>query len=183
MQSAEYKKKHRPTKQCNLNYYLCFLLHCQGGGLYFMQRQRQNSKPWIKKIDFVFYNERPIREAVLDERNGLRPDYNVRTSSGLSDPTARDAIRNLTPITSIIISGQPLKFPERWIIVIDKTYLWCSKQSSTHYEVARRRYNGEDYRVTCRELNISNTTRRNTLEHVRMYAALQAVQLKLITVE
>ena len=34
-----------------------------------MQRQRQNGKPYIRKIDFVFYNESEIRDLIFDERN------------------------------------------------------------------------------------------------------------------
>ena len=146
------------------------------------QRQR-SSKPWIRKVDFVFYNEREIREAVLEERDTCSSAPIVRNSSGVSDPTAREAIYNLSPLPVIRINGQELRLPERWLVVIEKTYAWAKSQSDVHYEVAKRRYRGEDYRVTCRELHISNTTRRNMFETIRIYAALQAAQMNVIYIE
>ena len=90
---------------------------------------------------------------------------------------------NLTPLPVVKINGQDLRLPERWLIVIDKTYAWAKGQSDVHYEVARRRYAEEDYRKTCRELHIATTTLHRIMESTRMYAALQAVQLGLIFVE
>ena len=148
------------------------------------QRQRSsNSRPWVRKVDFVFYHEREIREAVLDERSTCASAPIVRNASGVSDPTAREAIYNLSPLPVVKIDGKELRLPERWLVVIDKTYAWAKSQSDVHFEVARRRYRGEDYRVTCRELHIANTTRRNIFELTRTYAALQAAQLKVIYIE
>ena len=149
------------------------------------QRQRNSSKPWIRKVDFVFYNEEEIRLSVLEARNTAASAPVIRNASGISDPTAREAIYNLTPLPTVTISGQALTLPERWITVIDKTYAWAQKQSPTglHYEVARRRYSGEDYRVTCRELHISTTTLHRIIENIKIYAALQAAQFGLIYIE
>ena len=150
------------------------------------QRQRISSnKPWIKKIDFIFYNEKEIRLAVLEARNSGKPLCEVpgRNASGVSDPTARDAMYNLTPLPVIKINGQDLRLPERWLIVIDKTYAWAKSQSDVHYEVARRRYAEEDYRKTCRELHISQQYQSKIMENIRIYAALQAAQFNLIYVE
>lgn len=146
-----------------------------------MQRQREK-RPYMRKIDFVFYNERAIRAAVLDARNDTR-EVSPRNGSGLPDPTAYEAITNLTPIPAVEISGQLLEHPERWLTVVDKTYAWCQRQSDVHYEIARRRYNGEDYRKTCRELAISTNVLFPLMERVRMYAALQAAQFQLIFVD
>ena len=144
-----------------------------------------NSRPWVKKVDFVFYHEREIREAVLDERNTCASAPIVRNASGVPDPTARAAVYNLSPLPMVKIDGKELRLPERWLVVIDKTYAWAKVQSETglHYEVARRRYRGEDYRVTCRELHMDNSTRSRIMENIRIYAALQAVQMNLIYVD
>ena len=161
-------------------------MQCARGVELMGQRQRISSnKPWIKKIDFIFYNEQEIRLAVLEARSSGKPLCEVpgRNGSGVSDPTARDAMYNLTPLPVIKINGQDLRLPERWLIVIDKTYAWAKSQSDVHYEVAKRRYRGEDYRVTCRELHIANTTRRNMFETIRIYAALQAAQMNVIYIE
>ena len=146
-----------------------------------MQRQREK-RPYMRKIEFVFYNERAIRAAVEDARNDTR-EVSPRNGSGLPDPTAYEAIKNLTPIPAVEISGQLLEHPERWLVVVDKTYAWCQRQSDMHYEIARRRYNGEDYRKTCRELAITQPVVSSVMEKIRMYAALQAVQFQLIFVD
>lgn len=104
-------------------------------------------------------------------------------ATGIPDPTATQAVRNLTLLKSVTLSsGEIIEYPERWLEVIDKTYKYCSTQKDCRLEVARRRYRSEDYRKTCRELNISDTARRRLLELVKIYAALQAVQLGLIQV-
>ena len=137
---------------------------------------------YIKKIDFVFYNEKNIRQAVIEEREtAIKPE--LKNGSGLSDPTARDAIRNLTPLSFVKIAGEILKLPESWLVVIDKTYNWCKRQSSCHYEVLRRKYHNEHFRRICFDLHISPTTFHNMVNRARQYAALQAVQLNLIYVD
>ena len=145
------------------------------------QRQR-SSEPYFRKIDFVFYNERRIREAVTEMReDDGRP--RVPQSTEFANPTEMLALRAMTPLKKVILnSEQTLEYPEKWLTVIDKTWTWAKVQEDCRYEVARRRYAKEDYRKTCRELQIGNTTRRRLLDLVRMYAALQAVQLGLIVV-
>ena len=137
---------------------------------------------YFTKIDFVFYNEKNIRLAVIEEREApIKPE--LKNGSGLSDPTARDAIRNLTPLLFVEIAGDFLKFPESWLEVIDKTYNWCKRQSIVHFESVRRKYLGDHYKKICRDLHISATTFHNMIHRARQYAALQAVQLHLIFVD
>ena len=136
---------------------------------------------YFKKIDFVFYNEKNIRQAVFEEREtAFKPE--LRNGSGLSDPTARDAIRNLTPLPFVTIGGEKLTYPETWLEVIDKTYNWCKRQSVLLYESVRKKYLGNHYKKICTELNISIKTFFNLIHRARQYAALQAVQLHLIFV-
>ena len=146
-----------------------------------MQRKREK-RPYMRKIDFVFYNERAIRAAVEDARNDTR-EVSPRNGSGLPDPTAYEAITNLTPIPAVEISGQLLEHPERWLVVVDKTYAWCRRQSDVHYEIARRRYNGESFLQISMKLYVSTTQVFEILERIRMYAALQAAQFQLIFVD
>lgn len=148
-----------------------------------MEGQRQRDKrPYVRQIEFVFYHEGEIREAVFEARAGtwVPPVYN---QSRLSDPTLREVMRRLTPISEVLISGEWLKYPERWLDVVDKTYAWCKNQQGCHYEIARRRYRGEHYLKSCRELHISQNSYSSLLEKIRTYAALQAAQLNLIFVE
>lgn len=145
------------------------------------QRQR-SSEPYFRKIDFVFYNEGKIRIAIAEMRlDDGRPHIPQKTE--LADPTAGQALKNLTPLKSVMLNcEQSLEYPERWLIVIDKTWQWAKAQNDCRYEIARRRYAQENWQKTCKELHISNTTRRRLFDFVRMYASLHAVQLGLIHV-
>lgn len=149
-----------------------------------MQRQRPQEK-YLRQIDFVFYHERELREAIVETRLGARTEGVIKTknSNRITNPTATQAVKNLSPLNAVNLrNGEIVKYPERWIIVIDKTYEWCRKQKGQFLEIAKRRYAREDYRKTCRELSITHPTISNTMRLVRMYAALQAVQQGLIEV-
>ena len=152
------------------------------------QRQNKNREKYFKAIDFIFYHEKQIRDAVKEARTSGSRDatislFPVASANNFSDPTATKAIKNLIPLKFVKLpDGTIIKYPEKWLEVIEKTYSYCKKQNDCRFEVARRRYNNEDYRKTCIDLNISNTTRRRLLELMQIYAALQAVQAGLIRV-
>lgn len=146
-----------------------------------MQRQRQENS-YIRKIEFAFYNEAEIRAAIEEARLDSSPPE-IRNGSGISDPTASAVIKKLSPVQSVTIHGVELKRPESWLFVIDKTYAWCRRQGTRHYEIARARYSGGYFRPICAKLAISETQFYMTLERIRIYAALQAAQLNLIYVE
>ena len=138
--------------------------------------QRRTGSEHIRKIEFVFYNERAIREAVAEARaGGCAPKG--RNGSGVSDPTASAAIRNVTPLKSVKVRGEQLEQPEAWLRVVDAVYAWCDQD---RLAVAKDRYSGIDYRETCANLSISDTTRRAMLQDVRHFASLCAVQMGLI---
>ena len=141
--------------------------------------QRQDSRPYIRKIDFVFYHEDEIRQAVLDAREDAM-EISPRNGSGISDPTAYEAILNLSPIPFVLIEGVKLEHPELWLNVIDKTYAWYKRQPGLHYEIARRWYGNEFYLKTCRELNICQATISNLMKDVRWYAIAVAAHFHLI---
>ena len=150
------------------------------------QRQSKNRDYYFRQVEFIFYREKQIRDAVFEKRNNSRdssaPIISLFSGS-ISDPTASSVIKNLTPLKTVTITDAVIiKYPEKWLEVIDKTYSWCKRQTDCRYEVARRRYNGDDYRKTCRDLHISETTNRRLLETVRTYAALHAVQAGLIKI-
>ena len=120
----------------------------------------------MREIDFIFYHEKKIREAVLKARVSNSPAGVVCPSSSgsVSDPTATQAVKNLMPLKFVVISsGEMIEYPEHWLEVIDKTYKYCSEQKDCRAEVARRRYRHEDYRKTCSELHISNSTYRRLI--------------------
>lgn len=154
------------------------------------QRHKNNREKYFRQIDFIFYHEKQIRDAVTESRitggreNGISLFPVVGATSIHSDPTASQAVKNLTPLKFVKLRNDVIiKYPEKWLEVIDKTYSYCKRQNDCRFEVARRRYSNEDYRKTCIDLNISNSTRRRLLELAQIYAALQAVQFRLIVVD
>lgn len=147
-----------------------------------MQRRTRDARAYIRKIEFVFYHEEEIREASIEARQE-RKVPELKNSSGIPDPTASRAIRNLTPLDSVTVDGKKLNSPESWLTVIEKTYAWCLRQGKHYYEVAKNRYGGGYFRPACLKLAISDTTFYQILERIRNYAALQAAQLNLIYVE
>ena len=158
--------------------------------------QRQDSRQHIRQIDFMFYHEKEIRRAVEDAKNE-RETPDIRNGSGLPDPTASEAIKWLTPVKSVLIGGhdeeingqmvvigaQEVKYPERWLTVIDETYAWCKRQKDCRYEIARRMYSGSSYIKICMELNISQATISLIFEKVRARATILAYRLDLISLD
>ena len=142
--------------------------------------QRQSRQGYIRKIDFVFYNEREIRRGVKEVREDPAPiqKTNVKVLA-FSDPTSMSAIRNATPIEKIVFGDHVLESPEKWLNVIDRTYSWADELTKS---IARRRYGKEDYRKICGDLSIAQTTFYEKLKKFQRYAVMQAIALRLITV-
>lgn len=134
----------------------------------------RKGKGYIRKVDFVFHNEKAIREAVLDARNCHEKTGKI---GGTGDPTASQAIRNITPLRDVMIWGEKLEWPEEWLRVINATYEWCDRDRLI---IAKDRYAGVDYRKTCAKLSISATTYFNLLKEVHIHAAFCAANLQLI---
>ena len=143
---------------------------------------RQSKKSWIRKIDFVFYNETEIRMLVKEEK-GEKKIPLIRSASGISDPTAKEAISNLTPLKSITIKGKELNNPEDWLKVVDNTYAWAKKQDNPRYVVAKLKYIGEDYRLISMKCHVSIRFQYALIENFRRYATSQARDLELISKE
>lgn len=145
---------------------------------------RQSKKSWIRKIDFVFYNETEIRLAVLEAKLNGKPMPEIsRNASNISDPTASEAIVNLSPISTVKIKGQDLNQPEKWLAVIDKTYAWAAENNNIKYQIAKLKYKGIDYRMICLGQHISIRFLYTLLEKFRGYAASQARDEGLISKE
>lgn len=128
-------------------------------------------------IDKVFFREREIRQAVHDaraDRGGQHP------RSGTPDPTAAEAIARILPIRAVTLhGGMRVEWPESWLAVIDATYSWLD---DIRREVARDRYQGQDYRRTCMRLHITQCTYSNAIRDIRTYAAIAAAQLGLVKI-
>ena len=133
---------------------------------------------YYKKIDFVFFNEKRIRDAVNDERYGVKA-RTERNGSGIGDPTASEAIRNITPLVSVKLGDGVLEWPEHWLKVIDAT------KTGTHGDVLIA---GCDYYscvpicLTKATLNVSQTVCYELRDAFRRFAELCAVQMGLIKI-
>ena len=152
-----------------------------------------------KKIDWVFYNEQKIIRAVQEARiDNPRPEKVIGEPNKITDPTAQMAIRNMTLLSSVIVGqreiitkkkerrlvgGVRLEYPEHWLTVISRTYNWCKRQSEIHYQAVKRKYLGQHYLRICREIHISEKTLYNFIKRAKQYAALQAVQFRLIYID
>ncbi len=144
-----------------------------------MQRQPRADEGYFKKIDYIFYNEAAIREAVLETKNNAARSE-ITNASSLSDPTAAEAIRKLTPVTAIVLNEKILRYPEHWLEVVENTKSWCRERGETFYIILRDRYNEIETKKTCADLNISADFYYRTLEKIRIHAALVAAYLHLI---
>lgn len=145
-----------------------------------LQRQMSADSTYMKKIDYIFYKEAEIREQVLELKKKVAHNE-IRNASSLSDPTAAEAIRNIMPVTAVVIDERILKYPEHWLEVVDLTKKQCRKWGETFYGILRGRYSGEDFKETCARFSISVDFYYRTLEKIRNYAALWAAWFHLIS--
>lgn len=144
-----------------------------------MQRQT-HSENYIKKIEYVFFHEKEIRAAVEEERS-RRIFHEIKNPSALSDPTAAEAIQNLTPLASVIVEDKPLAYPEIWLETVHLSYDW-SKQIPFCHDVAKSRYSNEYFVKTCCRLEIDQGLYYRLLNKFRNHAALTAAWHHLINV-
>ncbi len=137
-------------------------------------------------IEFVLMYHNEIEAAVEDKRNG----GNVITGgscghSRISDPTANKAVRNASEVASVKIvhgaswcgerSTKTIRFPERWLRV-SKAVRDHHEENDRTRDFFDRRYNKrEDWRTTCRELNMSRgvyyAMRTDVIHIAELYAA------------
>ena len=144
--------------------------------------QRINGTNYLRKIEYVFYNEALILEEVYHKKNKAAISE-IRNDSNLTDPTAMAAIRNLTPVKSVIINDVKLMDPEQWLEVVEKTRSHCRRNGKVYVEVMHGRYSREDFKETCARLGITPDGYYRTLEKIRNYAALQAAWYHLIEID
>ena len=144
-----------------------------------VKKMRQSKKAWIRKIDFVFYNEAEIRLLVKEARSKLE-EHAIKRSGGTADPTAREAISNLTPVKSITLKGKELSRPEDWLQVIDNSYDWARKQGNPRYIIAKLKYIGEDYRLISMKCHVSIRFQYALIENFRRYATSKARDLEYV---
>lgn len=134
---------------------------------------------YIKKVEYVLYNELEIREKVTEAKNKVALSE-IRNNSQMSDPTAAEAIRNLVPVKAILIDNQLLREPETWLEVIERTREWCRRSGEKFYRIMRGKYCRESVAAVCQELGISGDNYRAAVEAIRNYAAMWAAWYHLV---
>lgn len=147
-----------------------------------MQRQSKSEEQYIRHIEYILHNTDNLREAVSEARiKMIRPE--IKTASGQNDPTAAEAIKNMTPIKSVFVGGRQIFNPEKWLEVSNKVENWCSRKGEIYEQVLKSRYGGKHYSATCAMLEITNETFYRILGRIRNYAALQAAYEHLIRID
>ena len=139
---------------------------------------RQRNHGYYKKIDFVFYNEDRIRQAIEDERSDCGFTAG-RNGSGVGDPTASAAIKHMTPLRLVHFGTFELEWPEHWLKVIEMTKLWSPPDVLI---VGADYYANTERDITMAKLTISKTTYYRLLDSFVEHAALVAIQLSLIKI-
>lgn len=144
--------------------------------------QRRTADANIRIIENMLYKQKAIRAAVLDYRasKGGHTGGGVTGHAFVSDPTAGEALRNVEEVGAVILTtGEKICKPERWIKLFDALAEWVSTDFVKR-GILGRRYAGEDYKVSCLELAISQSTYSANLQEMRAYALAIACQLQLV---
>ena len=147
-----------------------------------MQRKARDGK--IRKIEFAFYNERKIRDAVTEARaGGSRHDGAAGgNSSHISKPTENAAIRLAVELPFVTLdNGGTVELPERWLAVIDAVRAWCASDA-VRAGIFRRRYGGEEARAVQTAMGISVDTYKHSLLQIRQFAVACAAQAQVVKV-
>lgn len=146
--------------------------------------QRRSRDRNVRAFEFMIRNEKKIRDAV-EEARANKGGHTGGTPTGhtrISDPTAGEAIRNVEELSFVEIEGGGrVEWPERWLSVIDAVRAWC-ESDGVRREILKRRYGGESYVVTCREVHISSRVYHDVLYKIRVYAVQCAAQMQVIKV-
>lgn len=138
---------------------------------------RRSGKWYIRVVEYIFSNEKKIRDAVFAARNDIQR-CQVR-GSGVGNPTESAALNNVTPLRLVQIDGDDLRWPEKWLTVIDATrenFRYDNERTVIMADMGAR----IDYRMTCAKLTISKSTLFEMRQDVLQYGAMCAASMGLI---
>lgn len=140
----------------------------------------RNTNKYAMAVEWHLFREKEIRQAV-DEARLDAASTGAGSSAIISSPTESAALRNITPLSKVVLSdGSEVFRPELWLLAIKKIYAGLDKKQKT---IAKKRYRqGESYVKTCLNITISQNTYFNTLTAIRNYAVVVAVQAGLVKV-
>ena len=141
---------------------------------------QQSNQREIRKIDFIFYNERAIRRKIYETRRDPNPaQLLVKPSNPLiGDPVGNQVIRKLTKLREIKFeNGMVLKDPETWIEFIEEAY---SRTDEKTKGIAQEFYRNERIERTCSRFGISKSAYYARINRFRQFAMMQAISKSLI---
>lgn len=140
----------------------------------------RNTNKYAMMVEWHLFHEKEIKQAVDEARLDVA-STGAGSSAIISSPTESAALRNITPLSKVVLSdGSEVVKPELWLLAIKKIYAGLDKKQKT---IAKKRYKqGESYIKTCLNLTISQNTYFNTLTAIRNYAVVVAVQAGLVKV-
>lgn len=140
----------------------------------------RNTNKYAMMVEWHLFREKEIKQAVDEARLDVA-STGAGSSAIINSPTESAALRNITPLSKVVLSdGSEVIRPELWLLAIKKIYEGLNKKQKT---IARKRYRqGESYTRTCMTLEISQNTYFHTLNSIRSYAVVVAVQAGLVKV-
>ncbi len=140
----------------------------------------RNTNKYAIMVEWHLFREKEIKQAVDEARLDVA-STGAGSSAIISSPTESAALRNITPLSKVVLSdGSEVVKPELWLLAIKKIYEGLNKKQKT---IARKRYRqGKSYTRTCMDLEISQNTYFHTLNSIRSYAVVVAVQAGLVKV-
>lgn len=141
-----------------------------------------------KLIERRFFQEDKIRRAVFEARHDSGGGKTGGGGSGhafVSDPTASAAMREVSPLRAVEIElgkneTETVKWPEKWLAVIEATYRRYEKGVGA--QILKDRYRGESPVKTCMENYISRTTYYSVVSEIDSFAMMCACQVGLVRV-
>ena len=140
---------------------------------------RQSRDKVIRRIEFVFYNEKEIETAVKEERDDPKHRHSIMSvSEGKKDPTLQIVLRALTPIARVKFGKHELEKPEAWLEVIKATYY---RAEGMERELGKSRYRiRETYQKFCMKHHISKSEYYRILDKFRIKAIVETSRKNLI---
>ena len=149
--------------------------------------QRTSTDEKIRLIESMFYNEQSIKKAVYEAHMQQTAKGHTGGGNGhtyISDPTALEAIKNISPIKYVYITDSKghevqIQQPEKWIKVINATY---RQGSDTQREALKMRYRGIQRDIICGKLSITRATYHYLINLSHQFAIAAACQERLMEV-
>lgn len=146
------------------------------------------TRKYGKLIERRFFQYEKIKQAVWEARNDSGGNKTGGNGSGhafVSDPTANAAMKgaSLLPAVEIEVGKnetETIKWPEKWLIVIEATYR--RYKDGVVEKLLKCRYSGDPYQKTCMELHISTTTYYQIITEVQQFALACACQVGVVSV-